>query len=143
MIPGTVAHQAPLSMEFSRKEDWSGLPFLSPGDLLNLGTEPESPALAGWFFMAEPPGKPVNSCAVTPNSSVMKTHICRKPWQTKTGAGRRGSLKRARTAFPGGQGVSFPISDSGQAKMGHRGHDSGPVERHVTSLSLASHRWTP
>ena len=42
--PWTVAHQAPLSMEFSRQECWSGLPFPSPGNLPNPGTEPESPA---------------------------------------------------------------------------------------------------
>ena len=49
----TVAHQAPLSMEFSRQEYWSGLPRPSPGDLPNPGTEPaslRSPALAGGFF---------------------------------------------------------------------------------------------
>ena len=50
----TAAHQAPLSMEFSRQEYWSGLPFPSPiGDLPNLGIEPSSltsPALAGGFF---------------------------------------------------------------------------------------------
>ena len=40
-----IAHQAPLSMEFSRQEYWSGLPFRSPGDLLNPGIEPRSPAL--------------------------------------------------------------------------------------------------
>ena len=45
VIPQTVAHQAPLSMEFSRKEYWSGLPFPSPGDLPDLGIEPRSPAL--------------------------------------------------------------------------------------------------
>ena len=33
----TVAHQAPLSMGFSRQESWSGLPFPAPGDLTNLG----------------------------------------------------------------------------------------------------------
>ena len=52
-IPWTVAHQAPLSMEFSRQEYWSGLPFLSPGDLPNPGIEPRSlrsPALAGGLF---------------------------------------------------------------------------------------------
>ena len=43
--PWTVAHQDPLSMGFSRKEYWSGLPFPSPGDLPNPGTKPESPAL--------------------------------------------------------------------------------------------------
>ena len=40
----TVAHQAPLSMGFSRQEYWSGLPFPSPGDLLDPGIEPMSPA---------------------------------------------------------------------------------------------------
>ena len=41
----TIAHQAPLSMGFSRQEDWSGLPFASPGDLPNPGIEPRSCAL--------------------------------------------------------------------------------------------------
>ena len=56
--PWTVAHQAPLSMAFPRQEHWSGLPFSSPGDLPDPEMEPESPALAGGFFTAEPPGKP-------------------------------------------------------------------------------------
>ena len=43
--PWTVASQAPLFMEFSMQEYWSGLPFPSPGDLLNPGIEPRSPAL--------------------------------------------------------------------------------------------------
>ena len=43
--PWTVAHQAPLSMGFSRQEYWSGLPFPSPGDLPNPGIELGSPAL--------------------------------------------------------------------------------------------------
>ena len=41
--PWTVAHQAPLSMGFSRQEYWSGLPFPAPGDLLYPGIEPRSP----------------------------------------------------------------------------------------------------
>ena len=45
VIPLAVARQAPLSMEFSRQEYWSGLPFPSPGDLPNTGTEPMSPTL--------------------------------------------------------------------------------------------------
>ena len=45
MIPWTVAHQATLSMEFSRQEYWSGLPFPTLGDLPNPGIEPGSPAL--------------------------------------------------------------------------------------------------
>ena len=57
-IPWTVAQQAALSMEFSRQEYWSGLPFPSPGPLLNPGTEPRSPALQAYSLSSEPPGKP-------------------------------------------------------------------------------------
>ena len=48
MTPWTVARQAPLSMEFSRQEYWSGLPCPPPGDLPNPGIEPSS--IAGRFF---------------------------------------------------------------------------------------------
>ena len=43
--PWTVAFQAPLSMGFFRQENWSGLPFPSPGDLPDPGIKPRSPAL--------------------------------------------------------------------------------------------------
>ena len=49
----TAACQAPLSMEFSRQECWSGLPFPTPGDLPNSGIESTSlmfPSLPGGFF---------------------------------------------------------------------------------------------
>ena len=55
--PWTVAHQAPLSMEFSRKEYWSGLPFPSPGDLPKSGIEPTSSALQMVSLPSEPPGR--------------------------------------------------------------------------------------
>jgi len=45
VTPWTVAHQSPLSMEFSRQEYWSVLPFPSPGDLPNPGIKSMSPAL--------------------------------------------------------------------------------------------------
>ena len=51
----------PLSMGFSRQEYWSGLSFSLPGDLPDPGIKPVSPALAGKFFTAEPPGKPLRS----------------------------------------------------------------------------------
>ena len=57
----TVASQAPLSMEFSRQEYWSGLPFPFPGNLPNPGIKSmslKSPKLAGGFFTKAPPGKP-------------------------------------------------------------------------------------
>ena len=60
--PWTVTHQAPLSMQFSRQEYWSGIPFPTPGDLPNPGIKLASlgsPALAGRFFITAPPGKPL------------------------------------------------------------------------------------
>ena len=57
----TVAHQAPLSMGFSRQEYWSGLPIPTSGDLPHPGIEPSSlasPPLAGGFFSIVPQGKP-------------------------------------------------------------------------------------
>ena len=53
VTPGTVTCHAPLSVEFSRQECWSGLPFPTPGDLLNPRIEPEFlifPALLDGFF---------------------------------------------------------------------------------------------
>ena len=55
--PWTIAHQAPPSMEFSRQEYWSGLPFPSPGDLPHPGIEPGSPTLQANTLPSEPPGK--------------------------------------------------------------------------------------
>ena len=52
--PGTVAHQAPLPMEFSRQESWRGLPFPSSGDLPHPGIEARSPALQADSLPAEP-----------------------------------------------------------------------------------------
>ena len=48
--PWTVAYLAPQSMEFSRQEYWSGLPFPSPEDLCNPGIEPGSPKLQADFL---------------------------------------------------------------------------------------------
>ena len=53
----TVAYQAPLSMGFSRQERWSGLPFPSPGDPLDPGIKPRSPALQADALLPEPPGR--------------------------------------------------------------------------------------
>ena len=60
MTQWTVAGQALLSIGFFRQEYWSGWPFPPPGDLPDPGiepTSPSSPALAGSFFTADPPGK--------------------------------------------------------------------------------------
>ena len=61
--PWTVAYQAPLSMEFSRQEYWSGFPCPYSGDLPKQGTEPVSPvstAIADRLFATEPPAKNKN-----------------------------------------------------------------------------------
>ena len=55
--PWAVAHQAPLSMGFLRQEYWSGLPFLSPVDLLHPGNEHGSPALQADSLPSELPEK--------------------------------------------------------------------------------------
>ena len=54
VTPWTIAHQAPLSMEFSRQEYWNGLPFSSPGDPPDPGMEPGSPTLQADSLPSEP-----------------------------------------------------------------------------------------
>ena len=76
--PWTVAHQAPLSTRFSRQEYWSGLPFLSPGDLSDPGTELVSllfPALAGGFFHCTT-GKPWFPAAAAAKSLQSCPTLC-------------------------------------------------------------------
>ena len=76
-IPWTVAYQVLPSVEFSRQEYWSGLPFPSPGDRPNPGNEPKSPALQADASLSEPPGKPYDSSYVLENK-VCVYYIFRK-----------------------------------------------------------------
>ena len=59
VTPQTVAHQAPLSMGISQQKCWSGLPFPSPGDLLDSGMEPMSPALQADSLLLSHQGSPM------------------------------------------------------------------------------------
>ena len=71
--PWTVARQAPLSMEFSRQEHWSGLPFPPPEHLPDSGIEAmslASLALAGGFFTTEPPGKPLGNVQISKENVI-------------------------------------------------------------------------
>ena len=70
----TVAHQALLSMEFSRQEYWSGLPFSPPRGLPNPGIKSTSPSsvLASRFFNTEPTWEAPNQKVI----SVQKNYIC-------------------------------------------------------------------
>ena len=64
-----VARQAPLSMEFSKQEYRSGLPFLSPGDLPDPGIKLESPTLQAVSLQSEPLGKIISSTYCHPIES--------------------------------------------------------------------------
>ena len=84
VTPWTVAHQAPPSMEFSRQDCWSGLPFPSPGDLPDPGIEAGSPTWQADALPSQPPGKPGR-----PLEKGMATHSStlawRIPWTEKPG----------------------------------------------------------
>ena len=87
--PWTVAHQAPLSLEFTRQGYWTGLPFPSPGGLPHPGIKPVSPALAGRFFITVLPGKPLQVyCSyynyIKENMLVMKEQIGSLSKETET-----------------------------------------------------------
>ena len=64
MTLSTVAHQTPLSMEFSRQEYLSGLPLPAPGDLPDPRIEPGSPAIQADSLPSELPGKPEQETGV-------------------------------------------------------------------------------
>ena len=68
-IPWTVACQAPLSIKFSRQEYWSGLPYPSSGDILNLGIYLHLLHLLDWqadSLPLEPAGKPLTLKQIPP-----------------------------------------------------------------------------
>ena len=73
MTSWTVVHQAPLSMEFSRQEYWSGEPFPSPGDLPDPGIEPRSPALQADSLPSEPLEKPHDMPSHGPNLKAISS----------------------------------------------------------------------
>ena len=85
MTPWTVASQAPLSMEFSKQEYWSGLPVSSPGDLPNPGIEPRSATLQADSLPSELPGKPKEGWV--PNNWCFKLwcwkRLLRVPWTAR------------------------------------------------------------
>ena len=103
---------APLSMGFPRQEHWSGLPFLSPGDLTDPGVEPRSLALAGGFFTSESPGKPRRTLprpslsslfcdlsGLAPNSSTLTYSSWGQHGELGTSAGWEASQSRQNLDF--------------------------------------------
>ena len=77
VAPWTVAYQAPPSMEFSRQEYWSGLPFPFPGDLPNPRIKPRSPALQADALPSELPGKPIKALykSIIAKQQLMKWNV--------------------------------------------------------------------
>ena len=65
VTPCTIAHQAPPSMEFSRQEYWSVLPFPSPGDLPDPGSEPRSPTFQADALPSELPGSHCSNISIS------------------------------------------------------------------------------
>ena len=74
----TAAHQAPLSMGFSRQEYQSGLPYLPPGDLPGPGIKPASLALQVDSLSTQPPGKPNIGVGdlQKDNHGIVWNHVC-------------------------------------------------------------------
>ena len=71
--PTLCDRQAPLSMGFSRQDYWSGLPFPTPGDLPDSGSEltsPAAPALASKFFTTAPPRNPTRKRRMTKSTEI-------------------------------------------------------------------------
>ena len=80
VIPWTVAHQTPLSTEFSRQEYWSGLPFPSPGDLPDPGIEPGSPTLQVDSLPTKPQNIYEKNTSVVPQAIILiLVYLCEPP----------------------------------------------------------------
>ena len=82
------ACQAPLSMELSRQEYWSGYPFLSPGDLPDPETEPRSPTLQVDSLPSEPPGMPSSEVKVIQSLASKRPQAKECRWPLKAGKGK-------------------------------------------------------
>ena len=79
-IPLAIAYQAPPFMELSRQKYWSGLPFPSPVDLLDLGIEPGSPTWQADALPSKPPGKPTRYFPSKELSKMAFVSLLTGPW---------------------------------------------------------------
>ena len=91
--PWAVAHQVPLSMEFSRQEYWSGLPFPPPGDLPDPGMEPRFPACRQIPYHLSHQGSP----------------MCFGHWETQNPHGALGTLEHDRRGLDFQLHCSLPV----------------------------------
>ena len=107
--PWTVAHQAPLSMGFSRQEYWSGLPCPSPGNLPDPGIEPRSPELQADSLLSEPPGKTIQSADIAKCSSGgTQWPLADSHWNLKS---PHAGFKVTPCRLPGGGGLALCLRE--------------------------------
>ena len=107
MTPWTAAHQAPLSLGFSRQEHWSGLPCPPPGDLPNPGIEPPSPALLADSLCSEPPGKLKQELIIVMGGLLNLCPLCPLMARSAFGSGKPWGCTEAGSrepCLPAGQG---------------------------------------
>ena len=103
-----VAHQAPPSAELARQENWSGLPFPSPGDLPDPGTEPGSSTLQADALPSEPPGKaPLSHLRPTQRKEPNQDQL--KPATSYPAADHRGMGEFYRKKPSSVQTKNYPI----------------------------------
>ena len=86
-------------MEFFRQEYWSGLPFLSPGDLPNSGIESKSPSLHANALPSELQGNPKLKLLIRVRLFATSWTICR-PWNSPGENTGVGSLSLLQGIFP-------------------------------------------
>ena len=115
-----VAHQAPLSMGFSRQEYWSGLPFPSPGDLPNPGIKPRSPVLQADSLPPELSGKFCESHSVV--SEFLQPYGLYSPWNSPGQNTGVGSLSHLQGIFPTqGSNPRLPHCRQSLYQLSHKG----------------------
>ena len=95
MILWIKAYWAPLSMEFSRQEYWSGLPFPSLGDLSNPGIELGSLALQADSLPSEPPGKPLCLHIRSAKREILSTDNCKSNKTVPQKGGRNKDIPKS------------------------------------------------
>ena len=141
--PWTVACQAPLSTEFSRQEYWSGLPFPSPGELPDPGTELKSPALPADALLTKLQGKLQSKSCLVVSNSLWPHGLWNIPGQ-KTGVGSLSLLQgifptqELNPGIPHCRQILYQPSHEGSPKMWRcRGLNPGPHTCKACALPLS------
>ena len=141
--PWTVACQAPLSMEFSRQEYWRELPFPSPGELPDPGTELKSPALRADALLTKLQGKLQSESCLVVSNSLWPHGLWNIPGQ-KTGVGSLSLLQgifptqELNPGIPHCRQILYQPSHEGSPKMWRcRGLNPGPHTCKACALPLS------